>query len=67
MKKAKEAGIGIVAMKAASGGPLAAPGETRASYREALKWIMKRPYVQTTATAMGNFDEIEENFGAMGA
>ena len=61
-----EAGIDIIAMKTCSGG-FQAEGEGLRTYRAALKWILRNPYVKTTATAMGNFQQIEEDARAMGA
>lgn len=57
---AHQNGIGVVAMKTASGGRLAAEGE-EPSMARALEWIAERPFIHTTATAMVNFDQIEEN------
>jgi uncharacterized protein len=60
------AGIDIIAMKACSGGYIK-DDSGKNSYPAALKWVLKNPHVKTTATAMGNFQQIEENMGAMGA
>jgi uncharacterized protein len=60
------AGAGIIAMKSCSGGYLK-DDSGKGSYPAALKWVLQNPYVKTTATAMGNFQQIEENIGAMGA
>jgi uncharacterized protein len=61
-----KAGIGFIAMKSTSGG-FKKDGSDVQTYRAALKWILQNPYMKTTATAMGNFQEIEEDAGAMGA
>ena len=60
------AGIDIIAMKTCSGGYMK-DDSGRGSYPAALKWVLRNPQVKTTATAMGNFQQIEENIGAMGA
>ena len=60
------AGIDFVAMKGCSGG-FNKDGTGLQTYRAALKWILQNPYMKSTATAMGNFQEIEEDAGAMGA
>lgn len=61
-----KAGIDIIAMKSCSGG-FQEDGDGPRTYRAALKWVLRNPYVKTTATAMGNFQQIEEDARAMGA
>ncbi|MBN2289660.1 MAG: aldo/keto reductase [Candidatus Glassbacteria bacterium] len=61
-----KAGIDFIAMKGCSGG-FKKEGTGVQTYRAALKWILQNPYMKTTATAMGNFQEIEEDANAMGA
>ena len=61
-----KAGIDFVAMKGCSGG-FKKDGTGAQTYRAALKWILQNPYMKTTATAMGNFQQIEDDAGAMGA
>ncbi len=60
------AGVDIIAMKTCSGGYLK-DDSGKGSYPAALKWVLSNPHVKTTATAMGNFQQIEENISAMGA
>ncbi len=60
------AGIDIIAMKTCSGG-FHKDGQGVQTYRAALKWVLQSPYVKTTATAMGNVQQIEEDAAAMGA
>ena len=64
LRIAHQKGIGVVAMKTASGGPLAR-GNKEPSMAQALEWITEQPFVHTTATAMVNFTEIEENRKAL--
>ncbi len=66
-----KAGIDFIAIKSASGGFLK-DGSGPRTYPAALKWILQSPYMKTTATAMGNFQQIEEclqalNGGALSA
>ena len=63
--KCGEAGVDFIAMKGCSGGYMK-DGKGNETYQAALKWILRNPYMKTTATAMGNFQEIEEDAGAMG-
>jgi uncharacterized protein len=61
-----QAGIDFVAMKSCSGGFMKG-GEVPQTYEAALKWVLKNQYMKTTSTAMGNFQQIDENIRAMGA
>ena len=64
--KCGAAGIDFVSMKGCSGGFLKDSTGPQ-TYRAALKWILENPYLKTTATAMGNFQEIDEDIRAMGS
>lgn len=59
-------GMGIIAMKTCSGGPLKKEGDIRGSFRAGLKWILKNKNVSVMAVGMGSFREAEEDIGAMG-
>lgn len=61
---AHQNGVGIVAMKTTSGGKVAFKNEPP-SMKAALKWLVQRPFIHTTATAMLNFNEIHENVQAL--
>jgi len=60
-------GMGIIAMKTCSGGPLKKEGEARGTYRAALRWLLRNGNVSTAPVAMASFREAEEDLGAMGA
>lgn len=62
--RAHQKGIGIVAMKTCSGGPFPESGET-ASYANALRWVIDRPYIHTAAVAMANEDEMRHDLNAL--
>jgi aryl-alcohol dehydrogenase-like predicted oxidoreductase len=64
LRRLHQGRIGIVAMKTCSGGPYAAPGEKRATYRAAVNWVLGHDYIGAAAVAMGDLDQIEENLGA---
>ena len=66
ISKCGEKGISFISMKGCSGG-FKHDGSGIQTYRAALKWILQNPHMKTTATAMGNIQEIEENIQAMGA
>lgn len=61
MKIARENGTGIIAMKTCSGGPYAFGNQERANYSGAVKWVLSHEFVDTTAIAMANFNEIKEH------
>jgi hypothetical protein len=65
MGRAKENGIGLIAMKTCSGGPYAPGPEIKPSYERALRWILERVKVHTMAVAMANFSQIQENVKAL--
>ena len=65
MDKARQNGLGLVAMKTCSGGPLAASPGTEASYEEALRWILRRGKVHTMAVAMANYSQLREDLRAL--
>jgi predicted aldo/keto reductase-like oxidoreductase len=72
---AKEAGIGIVAMKVMAGGfRRAKPGDSLhtilkkdGAFTAALKWALKNPRIDTTIPSMTDMDQLDENFRAMSA
>jgi aryl-alcohol dehydrogenase-like predicted oxidoreductase len=58
---AANAGTGVVGMKTCSGGPYAFKGEPEATYTSALRWVLQKPFVHTTAVAMANTDQLHDN------
>ncbi len=64
MKKARERGIGLVAMKTCSGGPCPPKGGGRPDFTSALGWILARDRVDGMAVAMANFQQIREDLEA---
>ncbi len=60
LKLAHKNGTGIIAMKTCSGGPYAKDESDQPTYEKAVKWVLDRPFVDTAAVAMANFDEIGE-------
>jgi len=62
IKKAAEAGIGIVAMKTlAGGGYLDRERTLPMNTTAAIKWVLSNPDVHTTIPGMTNFDQLELN------
>ncbi len=65
LKKAHKNNIGLVAMKTCSGGPYAFEGESKPSYKSALRWILNHDFIHTMVPAMGNMEEISEDVQAI--
>ena len=58
---AHNCGMGIIAMKTCSGGPYAPAPATEPSLPFAVQWVLNKPFVDVTAVAMANFDQINEH------
>ena len=65
MKIAHKNKMGIIGMKSCSAGPLKGENDKEATYGNAIKWVLEKPYIQSAAVAMANFDQIEENTRAV--
>jgi len=62
IKKASQAGIGIVAMKTIAGGGFLDKEKTkRINSTAALKWVLSNPDVTTTIPGMTDFDQLDLN------
>jgi predicted aldo/keto reductase-like oxidoreductase len=62
IKKASDAGLGIVAMKALAGGGFLDKARTRPiNTSAAIKWVLSNPNVHTTIPGMTNFDQLDLN------
>jgi uncharacterized protein len=55
-------GIGIVGMKTCSGGPYSGIPGMVATIPKAVRWVVERDYLHTSAVAMANFDEVDGHF-----
>ena len=65
MEKATNSGMGLVAMKTCSAGPLKENGQSEATYTAALRWILKNKNISSVVPGMGNFREVDEDVQAM--
>jgi aryl-alcohol dehydrogenase-like predicted oxidoreductase len=61
LKKAFQENIGIVGMKTCSAGPYAPDAGSKPTFGKAVQWVTDRPFVHTSAVAMANFDQIQED------
>ena len=66
MKRAVEAGMGIIAMKTCSAGPYKEEGASRATFPAGMRKVLKNPHISTMAVWIGNYREVEENMKIMG-
>ena len=71
LKKAKEKGIGIVAMKVFTNARKAELSEFKSGLRPfheaALRWVLQDPYVDCAITSMNVIDQIDEYIKVSGA
>lgn len=68
LKRTREAGIGIIAMKTQDKGrgfPDHDMGDMTIN-QAALKWVLENPYVDTTIPGMTAFDQLDEDLAVMG-
>jgi len=61
IKKAADAGLGIIAMKTMAGGFLDKKRKQPVNAKAALKWALKNPYIHTSIPGLTNFEQLEEN------
>lgn len=62
IKKASDAGLGIVGMKALAGGGFLDKARTKPiNTTAAIKWVLSNPNVHTTIPGMTNFDQLDLN------
>lgn len=62
IKKANQAGIGIVAMKTMAGGGFLDKEKTKPiNSTAALKWVLSNPDITTTIPGMTDFDQLDKN------
>jgi aryl-alcohol dehydrogenase-like predicted oxidoreductase len=55
----------IIAMKTCSAGPFALSDGQEPTYRDAIKWVLKKDFIHAAAVAMLNFDQIDEDLSAL--
>lgn len=73
IKKAADAGVGVVAMKTQAGGANFPNPDTQRNYsgqtinRAALKWVMANENICTAITGISNFDHMRENMLVAGS
>lgn len=54
-------GIGVIAMKTCSGGKYSPSPGSEPSYGEAVKWVIRHPFISSAAIAMANFEQVDEH------
>jgi predicted aldo/keto reductase-like oxidoreductase len=60
-------GTGVIAMKTCSGDKYSPSPGVEASYAEAVRWVISRPYIASAAVAMANFDQVNEHLAILGS
>jgi aryl-alcohol dehydrogenase-like predicted oxidoreductase len=61
LEMAGEKGIGIIAMKTCSAGMYSPSDGSDPNYSEAVRWVLRHPFVSSAAVAMANFEEVDEH------
>ncbi|MDR1726840.1 MAG: aldo/keto reductase [Acidobacteriota bacterium] len=65
LKKARDLGMGLVAMKTCSGGPCPPKGGGEPDFPSALRWIYDRGRVDGMAVAIANYRQLEDDLKAL--
>jgi uncharacterized protein len=62
LKKANDAGLGVVAMKTLAGGGFLDKERTKPmNTTAAIKWVLSNPYIHAAVPGMTNFDQLDLN------
>jgi hypothetical protein len=64
VRRAADAGIGVVAMKIMAGGYRDAAVPALNPFQGALRWVLKQPGVATTIPSLATFEQLTENLAA---
>lgn len=65
LSEAGDKGTGIIAMKTCSGGQYSPSPDVEASYQEAVRWVLRQPYISSAAVAMANFEQVNEHISLL--
>jgi len=66
LKKARKAGLGIIAMKTQAGGYQSASTPSVSPHQAALTWVLEKDYVDCAIPGMVNMEQLAENTAAAG-
>jgi hypothetical protein len=61
LQDAHRVGVGIIVMKTCSGGKYSPSEGIESSYKEAVKWVIRKEFVTSAAIAMANFEQVNEH------
>ncbi len=64
VRRAAEAGIGLVAMKTMTGGVEDADGKKKINAQACLRWVWDNPHITTAIPGFSGYDELEECISA---
>ena len=65
LESAAKSGIGLVVMKAMTGGVQDAAGKTKVNAQACLKWVWQNKNIATIIPGFTNYDELDECFAAV--
>ena len=66
LKKARQKGIGVIAMKTQAGGYQDVRRGSLSPFQAALAWVLQNDFVDCAIPGMANLDQVVENAGAAG-
>jgi aryl-alcohol dehydrogenase-like predicted oxidoreductase len=67
LQRAGKANVGIIAMKTQLGGYTKGAGATLSPHQAALRWALDQEFISSTIPGMVNFEQLQENVGALGS
>ena len=65
LKKLHSQKVGIIAMKTCSAGPFAFQDSEKPTYKDAIKWVLNKDFIDCANVAMLNFDQVNENLSLL--
>jgi hypothetical protein len=66
LTEAGNKGIGVIAMKTCSGGKYSPSIDAEPSFHEAVRWVIRHPYISSATVAMVNFEQVDEHISMLG-
>jgi predicted aldo/keto reductase-like oxidoreductase len=65
IKRASEAGLGVIGMKNGAGGYLDEDKKQPVNFKAALKWALSNPHIHTTIPGIANYEMLRENWSVV--
>ncbi|HBE41146.1 MAG TPA: hypothetical protein DDW27_08080 [Bacteroidales bacterium] len=62
LTEAGNKGIGVIAMKTCSGGKYSPSPDVEPGFGEAVRWVIRHPYISSAAVALASFEQVDTYF-----